>query len=319
MPRAAHKSARPKAPAPTVPRPEGAWARLTQAAFLLSLILVAARMTMQEILRNVALPVPGAPPTPSLPGPATSIGLDLLCCVPALLVLSRRLVDRSFALRLGCSHLAMLLLAGWTLLSVLWSGDKFAALVNAMHCAAALSLLWSTSQLVGSWLRLRAVAALAFGLLVVLLVQGYYFRFVDLPDLQQNWKEHRAELLHQQGTATNTTEAAQIGKNVENGVPTGFNVSRNTYAAVLVLLMIVSAGLALQKRRDADGWAWVAPILAGIALGLWMLYLYVQSKTAFATPLIAAAVLAWMWRGKSRGTTELGTRRRRYWIGVAFF
>jgi O-antigen ligase len=295
---------------------ESGWRRLTQVAFGLTLVLVVARMTMQEILRNPWLPVPGSTPTPAMPGPATSIALDLLCCLPALLVLARRLIDPTFTLRFAWSSLAMFALAAWTLVSALWSSDRFAAIVNAFHWACALALLWSTAQLVHSWLRLRLVAAVSVGLLMVLLVQGYYYRFVDLPDLQNDWRQHHGELLAAQGANASSTETIQIEKNILGGVPTGFNVSRNTYAAVLVLLMVIAAGVVLQRIADGDAPGWWIPVAAVIALGLFMLYRYVQSKTAFATPVIATGLLAWLWLRRNR---DVRHPARLYWTGVGAF
>jgi len=66
-------------------------------AFLLTLVLVIVRMSMEEILRGAWLAAPGSTPVPAMPGPATSIALDLLCCLPAILVLGRRSFDGAFA------------------------------------------------------------------------------------------------------------------------------------------------------------------------------------------------------------------------------
>jgi O-antigen ligase len=290
------------------------WKILTQVAFFLSLVLVIVRMTMQEFLRGSALPVPGSQAAPTTAGPATSLLLDLLCCMPAGLVLLRRVVDRRFFLRLSWSHLAMFLLAAWTLASVFWSSDKFAAIINASHWAAALTLLWSTSQLGHSWLRLRLIGAVGFGLLMVLLVQGYYYRFVDIPELQAEWQKHHAEMLHQQGTELNSTEADQLGKNVASGEVSGFNISRNTYAAVLVLLIVLSGGIVMQRLKDKDSPGWILPVIVAIAFALVMLYVWVKSKTAFATPVIGAILLTLIWfRGKQISLYF----RRLYWMVLA--
>lgn len=318
MARAQVKKRRSRA-APAIPITPAApeWPRrLTQLAFLLTLVLVIVRMSMEEILRGAWLPVPGSTPLPAIPGPATSIGLDLLCCVPALLVFARRVFDPSFSIRFAWSFVAMFGLAVWTPLSVLWASDRFAALVSAFGWCSALMLLWSTAQLVHSGLRLRLVAATSFGLLLLLLVQGYYYRFIDLPDLQQNWRQHHSLFLTEQGATSSSINAGQIEKNIMGGVPTGFNVSRNSYAAVLVLLMVIAAGIILQRRADGDASAsWIA-IVPAIVLGLVMLYAFVQSKTAFATPIIAAALLALLWR-KHRWISEHA--RRMYWWTVGFF
>lgn len=289
---------------------------LTDIAFALALILVIVRMTIQENVRGDLLPVPGVSTGPATPGPASGFVLDLLCCLPATLLLARRLIDRTFALRLTLSHFAMFALAGWTLASTLWASDKFLAVVSASHWAAALVLLWSASQLVRTWLRLRVLAAVGFGVLMVLLVQGYYYRFVDLPDFQRDWREHRADLLKQRGAAVDSLEATQIGRNIESGDVTGFNVSRNTYAAVLVLLIVLSAGIVAQRLHDGDRPGWSAPILVIMAAALWMLYRYVQSKTAFATPVIGLILLASLWL-RRHWLARHG--KALYWSGVGLF
>lgn len=290
--------------------------RLTQAAFFLTLVLVIARAAMQETFRGDALPAPGAPAAPATPGPATSLLLDLLCCLPALFVLARRLVDPDFSLRPAWSHLLMFALAAWTLASVLWSSDKFAAGMAGFHWAAAIVLLWSTSQLVRSWVRLRLVAAAAFGVLLVLLVQGYYYRFVDLPGFQRDFREHKQERLAERGIAPDSVKATQLEKNIESGEVTGFSLSRNTYAAVLVMLVLASGGIALQRVKDRDHAGWWVPIVLTCAAGLMMLYFWVQSKTAFATPVVGAVLLGALARKRDWIATHA---RRIYWSGVLLF
>jgi tetratricopeptide (TPR) repeat protein len=153
-------------------------------------------------------------------------------------------------------------------------------------------------------------------LLMVLLVQGYYYRFVDLPDFQRDWREHRADLLKQRGAAVDSLEANQIGRNIESGDVTGFNLSRNTYAAVLVLLIVLSAGIVAERLHDGDRPGWSAPILVIMAAALWMLYRYVQSKTAFATPVIGLILLAALWLRRHWIARHA---RVLYWSGVGLF
>jgi hypothetical protein len=71
----------------------------------------------------------------------------------------------------------------------------------------------------------------------------------------------------------------------------GFNTSPNSYAAVLVVLMIVSAGVAIQRRADGDDIAWVIAIAIIMLPALWVLS-YTNSRTAFGTLTLAALTLA---------------------------
>src|SRR5687767_7780557 len=65
-----------------------AW--LSHAALVLALALIASRALMLETLRDPFEPAPQSEAAPGGPGAGTSVVLDLLCCVPALLVLVRR-------------------------------------------------------------------------------------------------------------------------------------------------------------------------------------------------------------------------------------
>lgn len=315
MVRPLSRSSKKREPAALAPS-ETPWFRLTRFAFVLLVVLVIARATIQEVLRNDMLPVPGSAGAPAVPGPATGLLLDLLFCVPAMLVLARRLLDGTFTLRYTWGHVAMFLLAGWTLLSVLWASDKFVASVAAAHWVAALALLWAASQLVCSWLRLRVVAAVAFGVLLVLLAQGYYYRLVDLPDFQREWDKNRAQMLAQRGAAADSFEEKQIDANIRSGEVTGFSLSRNTYAALLVLLGVVAAGAAVQRVADRDPAGWWVPVFVALALAMFMLYRFVESKTAYATPFIGAALLAVA--GWKRDWIAARSRRS-YWAALACF
>src|SRR5207237_1073155 len=100
-------------------------------------------------------------------GPAAGVGVDLLCCLPALLVLLKARLDRTFTFARCRSVLPLAALSGWVLLSTAWASDKYAALVLACHWTAATVLMWAAAQLVRDWLKLRLVAAVAVGLLPV--------------------------------------------------------------------------------------------------------------------------------------------------------
>src|SRR3954451_18342675 len=183
---------------PTQP-PERTVVWLTRLAFALSAALVLARATMLETLRNPLDVFPGFDPDPRGPGAGTGVVLDLLGCVPALLVLLRRSLDPTYRLRFTWSLLPLAGLAFWTVASVLWSGDRFAAAVSGFHWLAGSVLLWSTAQLVRDWNHLRLVAAVAFGLLLVQLGNGFYYRLVEHPVALEQCASKKDEILRQRG------------------------------------------------------------------------------------------------------------------------
>ncbi|MDB5173173.1 MAG: lipid core-O-antigen ligase-like enyme [Phycisphaerales bacterium] len=267
----------------------GQW--LTQLAFLLTLLLVVCRMLIPESIRSAIDPLAGGSPTPLAPGPGSGLALDLLCCIPALLILGRRAVNAAYVLFSSWTFVPMGLLAVWAAMSPLWSADRFSATVSATHLFASLVFLWSTTQLVRSWLRLRLVAAACVGLLLALCVAGYYYRFAELQDMTQTWQEHKAEFLAEHGWKPDSFEALQFEKRVLAGQPMGFSASTNTYAALLVLLGVVAGGLVIQRVVDRDSPAWIVlPALATLATI--PLIKWTQCRAAFATPIIAAMMLS---------------------------
>src|SRR5688572_19088877 len=159
------------------------WAVVTRVAFLLLLALVAARLCMTEMLRDVSVVAPGTQAPPRAPGPGTSLLLDLLLCLPAVLVLLRRVFDAQYVVRLAWSHLLLGLFAGWAVLSTAWASDKFAAIVNGFHWVAAVAVVFAASQLVRSWRRLRIVAGVGVGLLLIYAAWGVNKRLVDQPEV----------------------------------------------------------------------------------------------------------------------------------------
>jgi O-antigen ligase len=267
----------------------GVW--LSWAAFVLAAALVLARSMMLETLRNPLEVQPGAEPVPRGPGAGTGLVLDLLCCVPALIVLARRALDRTFSLRFAWSFAPMALLALWTVASTAWAGDKFAAVVGGTHWLCACALLWSVAQLVSDWARLRLLAAVCVGVLLVQVGQGLYYRFVEHPDLVEEFRKHREELIRQRGWEPGSFIAEQFEKRVTSGEMMGFTSSPNSYGAVLVLLLLVAAGVAVQRAADRDGAAWAAVPAVAAALGV-VVVAMVGSRTAVATTGLGVATLA---------------------------
>ncbi|MGD0388898.1 MAG: O-antigen ligase family protein [Tepidisphaeraceae bacterium] len=289
------------------PRPAIDWrAMLTQLAFGLALALAAARCMLLETIRDPFDVNVGSTPIPRGAGADTSLFLDLLCCLPAILVLGRRCLDKTYTLRCSGSLVLIVPLAGWMALSAKWADDKFADIVSTGNFLAAMALLWATAQLVRSWMRLRIVAAAAFGLLLVFLVHGFDYKFDEMPLM----KEHQSTLLRQGGFDPNSFSGIQFAKKMEEMV--GFNASPNSFAGMIVLLMAIGLGAAIQRIKDGDDPGWAAALGLSAPLAIWLL-VYTQSKAAMVMPVLVAALFAvwWKWRG------PLARRSKRwFWIGV---
>src|SRR3954471_17732151 len=70
-------------------KPPAEW--WTQVAFVLAVALVLVRATVGDYSKTRE---PRTADTPRAAGAATGLALDLLCCLPAILVLARRVMDR---------------------------------------------------------------------------------------------------------------------------------------------------------------------------------------------------------------------------------
>ncbi len=293
-------------------------ARMTQWAFLLVVILVGARALMSESLREPFEPIPGGLVAPGSPGPGTSLMLDLLCWIPALLVLARRLLDRTYVVRYSASHAMMGGVAVWMVLSVFWASDRFAAMVGAANFVSALAVLWAGAQLVRSWGRLRFVGATAFALLLVYVAAGLNQRLVNHPVHVRNWNDPNSETsrwryMKERGLTEDDFQFKQFESNILTGSLQLFGTSANTYAAATVLLGVVGLSLAIQRRANGDGWWWVVGMVLPAPVVGFVLY-HTHSMTAGVTPVVAAAGLIgiWRWRG------WLGANSAKaYWMGVA--
>jgi|GEM_PF-729736 len=301
---------------------------LIPAALIVALAVVVARATMLESLREPF--GPNSPLNSHGAGPGTGLLLDLLCCAPALLVLLRRVVvrdevvtrgaiagsiknakdphpnplpeyrergnegtsdcavTRSWACRLGLG-LGILALA-----STLWASDQFGAMVSAAHFFSAMTLIWAAAQIVTTWQRFRLVAAVCAGLLAVCIVQAVMWRFVEMPATLANFEHNRVEFLRQMGWQPGDFAARQFENKIKNMEMLGFDASANSFAALMVLLLGVTAGLIIQRAKDGQPRA-AAGMAALIPLTGWILF-YTQSKAAFFTPLIIGVILTVIWK-----------------------
>jgi len=276
-------------------------------------------MLLSESTRGAFDPAADALSAPLTAGAGAGLMLDVLLCLPALLVLTRRAFDKDYQLIRSWAHLPMALLAAWAAVSPLWAADKFASVVSASHLAAALVLLWSSSQLIRSWLGLRVIGGVCLGLLLALCITGYYYRLTDYRELKQAWLQN-TDGLRDKTLAARHLEPGSFGANmfagrVLAGQPMGYSNSTNTYAALLVLLGVVSAGSILQRAADRDHVGWMilpaAAIVAAIPLIHWT-----QCRAAYVTPILAGIILLAAWDLR-RQLARPRWARTAYFAGVA--
>jgi len=289
------------------PRPAIDWqAMLTQLAFGLGLALVAGRCMVMETLRDPFDIRVGALPSVLGAGADTSFVLDLLCCVPAILVLARRCLDKRYTLRWSGSLLLIVPMSAWMALSAKWADDKFADVVSTGNFIAAMALLWAMAQLVRSWARLRIVAAIAYGLLLVFLVRGFYYKFIDMPSML----EQQSQLLKQGGIDPQSFNGIQFAKKITELM--GFNSSANSFAGLVVLFMTIGLGVAIQRIKDRDDPAWSVALALSAPLAIWLL-IYAKSKAALVLPVLVIILfgILWKWRGPMARQAK-----RWFWIGA---
>lgn len=290
-----------------------AW--LTRSAMLIALGVVIARATMLEIVRDPFEASPNVLGAPRGPGAGTGVVLNVLAMLPAILVLIRSLMDRSFAVRFTLVHGLLLGLGAWAVVSMAWSADKFVALVQAMHLLAAFMLVWAVSQVVRSWQRLRLIAGICFGLLLVYVAHGIIYRYVELPELQRMFQAQRLEIFAQRGWEPDSGLAGQFERKVMAGEMVGFGASPNTYAAMLVMLGIVATGVMIQRLVHRDEPAWAVAIALALMPGAWLL-LHTNSRTAYLTVFMAAGLLGLVWLMGDRMARH---RRTLYLAGIVGF
>ncbi|HEX4054650.1 MAG TPA: O-antigen ligase family protein [Tepidisphaeraceae bacterium] len=288
------------------PRPVDDWrAMLTQAALVLALALAACRCMLLETIRDPFDINVGGVAIPLGTGADASLVLDLLCCIPAMLVLLRRCLDKTYTIRWGWSLALIAPLAIWMAASVGWADDQFADVISTANFVAAMALLWAMAQIVRSWLRLRVVAAVAYGLLLTFLVCGFEYKFVEMPGLQ----EQQTKLLQQQGLDPNSFAGQAFVRKI--GELVGFNASANSFAGLIVLLMTIGLGVVIQRVKDRDDPGWAVALAIFFPLAIWLL-VDTQSKAALVMPVLVIGLFAilWRWRGPIARQSK-----RWFWIG----
>lgn len=287
---------------------------ITAVAFVLALALVMVRATCGEFLREAFDAVPGGAAAPHTGMPNTTLWLDLFCMFPAVLVLIRRALDRSYILRFTPAHAMILLLAIWALCSTFWSADKFAAIVTAFHFLSAAVVCWAASQLVRSWQRLRVVAALCAAVLAIVCAHGILYRTVELQDLQRMVERDKDAILKERNWTEDSFAWKQFQRKVVAGEMIGFYTSPNTTAAMVILLGVVTAALAAQRIRDRDEWAWPAILLLLMLPACYVLY-YTGTRAALVTPILAAGLIFVGWKFGAR----FAQRRVTFFVAACAF
>jgi tetratricopeptide (TPR) repeat protein len=268
--------------------------RLTLLALIVALAIVFARGTILEAVRPAGGSGPDPQTAPAGPGAPTGLTLDLIAALPALLLLARRVARPDESARSSLACILAAAVAAWVAASALWADDKFAAVVQAAHLAAAFSLLWAASQCVTTPRRAKLIAAAAFGFLLLQIINAIQWRFVEMPATLRLFQQHKPEILAANGWKPGDFLARQYEAKLKSREMLGFTSSSNSFAAVLVMLMGVSTGLIIQKFADRRRAA-AAALTLGLAAGIWILC-YTQSKAALVTPILTAILLLLTWR-----------------------
>jgi hypothetical protein len=287
-------------------------AGLTAVALVLLLVGVAVRGTINELASDTFVLTDSA--DLGGPGPTTTLLLNALCCLPALLVLVRRAIDPTYVLRWHVSHLLMFLLATWITLSAAWASNKFDALLGVSTWWTAAAVLWAAGQLCRSWTRLRPVLGVAAGLMLIFVAQSLIYRYYEGPELLHYW-ETDPEIVARRQAEPDSFAIRQMDRTVHNGTQQAFFRSPNTFAAVSVFAALVTAGFVGARLLTRDEPAFAGGMAIAI-VGLPLIVQWTGSRTAGATAALAAVALAAAWFGR-----DLLARRSRlaYAIGVVLF
>jgi O-antigen ligase len=154
---------------------------------------------------------------------------------------------------------------------------------------------------------------------------GLNHRLVDHPETVRQWMSgdvnnpnSRGAYLRQRPELTEEDFGfKQIEKKLLSGELGGFSRSPNTYAAVLVMLAMVAAGVAAQRVSDRDGLLGVVPIVAMAPGAAFVLY-HTHSLTAAVTVVLGLGMLGALAVKPVRGWLA-GHSRLAYGAGVGLF
>ena len=128
-------------------------------------------------------------------------------------------------------------------------------LIVACFGMAAAALVFVFAQTVRTWSRLRIVAGVAAGLFLANITFGVIYRVVDLPPLIEDFQKNKLDYFAERGWEPDSFAARNFEHRVMAGATSGFAASPNSFAATLVMLGFVMAGLIWQRLRDRAAWA----------------------------------------------------------------
>lgn len=273
------------------------WRAFSLIALWLGLALVGCRALMPEGIRGTDDPLAGGVISPAVAGPAGTLVLDLLFCIPALLVLGRRALDPGYRLVFRVSTIPMLLLGVLAMISPLWAADRFVAAIGAAHLLTAVVFLWSMSQLIEFPASVRLVAGLGVGLFICQIAIGYHYRTIEFSELYQTWQSQKSAIIAQHGWTPGSFEATQFEGRLLGGEPMGFLSSTNSYAAILVLLGLLTAGVLIDRLfEESTVKTWprrvaTLALCALLPLAALPLLRWTHCRAAYATPIFGALLL----------------------------
>src|SRR5690606_13962286 len=98
-----------------------------------------------------------------------------------------------------------------------------------------------------------------------------------------------SDVFRDRGWTEDDPAARRFSQKIRAGEMIGFNTSPNTLAAITITLAIVAMGYCIQRVRWRE-YAWIVVPAIGLVAAAGLLR-YTQSKTALATPVIAAGLL----------------------------
>jgi O-antigen ligase len=204
---------------------------------------------MLELLREPFSPTIGSPAAPIAPGPGTTLLLNLLSTLPLLLLLIKDYRDRS-AVRHPIANTLFIATGLLAAASTLWATDRFAALITASTWLSAGFLAAAVCRLADTPATRRLVAAIALAAFSAQCAQGLSYVWVDLPALQESWQSQRTDFFTARGWQPDSFTARQFEKKVLGGELIGFTASANTYAANLLVGLLICTPLLILTIRQ---------------------------------------------------------------------